>query len=271
MPNIYEWRGVKGLVAAEVLTDDSTNGYTTGTVFEIAGVAEVTRNVEQSMDTHYYDNYGAVVIDSIPTDSLSVSTSAIPADVYAKLTGAYYDNTTGMLVVGKTAVKYFAVGYIAEDTNGNEHYVWHLKGRFAVGGVTHTTKNASTDASGQTLTYNAVRTATEFTKGNGGANSVEVNAGLGLVDVTNFFSIVQTPDTIVPRVGYELSTIVAMNTSLTIKRGDQTLTDGATIYAGDQLKIEVTNGTVTVNGVDFTSGDIHVVTGNTEVQTTATV
>lgn len=269
MPKIFEWRGVKGLVAAEVTADNGTN-YTTGTVFEIAGVAEVTRNVEQSMDTHYYDNYGAVIVNSIPTDSLSINTSAIPDDVYAKLTGALYDQYTGMLVVGKNAVKYFAVGYVAEDTDGNEHYVWHLKGRFSVGGVTHTTKNNSTDASGQTLTYTAVKTQTKFTKGNDGANSISVNAGLDLADVTGFFSSVQTPDTIVPKTTYELTITVGVGASNPeVKRNGVALDDGDTIYAGDQLQISVVNGTVKVNNVAFTSGDIHVVTGNTTIAVTS--
>lgn len=273
MASIYEYRGVKGLVAAEVLVDDNLtgegHGYIAGPVFPIAGVSELTKQVEQSMNTHYYDNYGAVVVDSLPTDSLSINTSAIPADVYAKLTGATYDNTTGMLIEGKYTPKYFAVGYVTEDTNGNEYYVWHLKGRFTVGGITHTTKNDSTDASGQTLTYNGVRTQTEFTKGGSGATSIEVNAGLGLVNVANFFSSVQTPDTVLPKVSYTLSLTQAASTVLTVKRGDEVLADEATIYAGDELKVTVTGGTVTVNSDNFFSGDIHVVTGNTTVVSTA--
>ena len=268
-PDIYEWRGVEGLVVAEVTKDDGTD-YVTGTPFEVAGVSEITVNKDQSMDTHFYNNYGAVVVDSIPVDSLAINTSAIPEDIYAKLTGSYYDESTGMLVEGKNDVKYFAVGYRTQDTNGNDHYVWYLKGRFAVGGITHSTKNNSTDAAGQSLTFNAVRTQTAFTKGGTGATSVKVDGSKNLVDFTNFFTSVQTPDTIVPKVSYELTVTTGVGaTNPTIKRNGVELEDGDTIYAGDELKITALNSTITVNGVAFTSGDIHVVTGNTTVATTA--
>lgn len=270
MPKIYEYRGVRGFWMAEVLTDDPTNGYSTGEVFVVAGVSNVTRNVEQSMDTHYYNNYGAVVVDSVPTDQTTIDASALPKDIYAKITGSYYDPYTGMLVEGKRQVKYWAFGYIGEDTDGGEYYSWHLKARVMVGGVAYTTKNNSTDAAGQTLTFMGVRTSTEFVKNGAGANSVEIDAGLGLVDVTSFFNTVQTPDTIVPKTTYELTiTVGAGASNPVVKRNGVALADGDTIYAGDQLQISVVNGTVKVNNVAFTSGDIHVVTGNTTIAVTS--
>ena len=56
LQEIHEYRGVEGLVAAEVLTDDDTSGYTTGSVFAIAGVAEISRSTDSSNEPHYYDN-----------------------------------------------------------------------------------------------------------------------------------------------------------------------------------------------------------------------
>ena len=47
LQEILEYRGVEGLVAAEVLSDDNEqgtgHGYQTGTVFAIAGVAEISK------------------------------------------------------------------------------------------------------------------------------------------------------------------------------------------------------------------------------------
>ena len=57
LQEIVEYRGVEGLVAAEVLTDDGTNGYTTGDVFAIAGVAEISRTTDSSNEAHYYDQF----------------------------------------------------------------------------------------------------------------------------------------------------------------------------------------------------------------------
>ena len=39
LQEIVEYRGVEGLVAAEILTDNDDDGYTFGDVFAIAGVA----------------------------------------------------------------------------------------------------------------------------------------------------------------------------------------------------------------------------------------
>ena len=45
MPQIYEYRGVEGLVAAPI-TEDSTETFTTGTVIELAGVSEIWGLIE---------------------------------------------------------------------------------------------------------------------------------------------------------------------------------------------------------------------------------
>ena len=44
---VVEYRGVRRLMAA-IVTEDSTENYTTGTPFEVAGVAEVSKTVDSS-------------------------------------------------------------------------------------------------------------------------------------------------------------------------------------------------------------------------------
>ena len=56
---------------------------------------------------------------------------------------------------------------------------------------------------------------------------------------------------------------------MSVKRNGVELANGATIYAGDELQITVTGGTCTVNSDAWFSGDIHVVSGNTAVVSTA--
>lgn len=55
MAKVFEYRGVRGLVAAEV-TEDSTENYTTGTPFAVAGVSEIAKSTDSSNEAHYYDN-----------------------------------------------------------------------------------------------------------------------------------------------------------------------------------------------------------------------
>lgn len=192
---IIEFRGVEGLVGAEVTKDDK-DGYTTGTVFDIAGVAEISRSTEDSSEAHYYDNVPAIVINSASSDTINISASALPLEVYAKLTGQTYDDDLGTVFEGPRETKYFAIGYITKDTSGNEVYVWRLKGTFAIPEETHHTEDDSTDANGQELVYTGISTTYKFTKTGKGAKSVVVDTGKELADVEDFFDAVTTPDTL---------------------------------------------------------------------------
>lgn len=269
LQEIVEYRGVEGLVAAEVLTDDDTNGYTTGSVFAIAGVAEISRTTDSSNEAHYYDNIPAVVVSNTAADEVTISASAIPFDVLAEITGQVYDQNTGALIEGPRDVKYFALGYKTKKTNGDEVYVWRYKGNFNIPDQTNTTENDGTDANGQEIVYTGISTTHKFEATGKGAKAMNVDLGKNLADVTNFFDEVTTPDTIQPKTARTLTITQAANTTLTVKRNGVTLSSSDPIYDGDQLLITVTGGTVKVNNNSFISGDIHIVSGNTTVVSTA--
>ena len=204
MDEIVEYRGVEDLVAAEVLTDNNNaeEGYTTGDVFDIAGVAEISKSTSNSNESHYYNNMPAVVVSSTGADEVTLSTSAIPLDVLAKITGQKYDETTGTLIEGDRETKYFAIGYKTKKTNGDYVYVWRLKGTFNIPESTHATENDGTDANGQELTYTGIITTHKFNKAldkNGnkkGAKAINVDVAKDLADVSEFFDEVVTPDTL---------------------------------------------------------------------------
>ena len=197
MPKIQEYRGIRGLVAAEVITDTSET-FECGTPFAIAGVAELTRTTESSSESHYYDNVPAVVIDSVGADEVSITASAIPFDVLAKVTGYAYNEEKGMLVEGERESKYYALGYITETTDGTEIFVWRLKGKFNIPDSTHATKDDGAEANGQEITYTGVNTNHKFeTINNKTAKAVNVDTSVNTsVEETAFFETVQTPDTV---------------------------------------------------------------------------
>lgn len=204
MDEITEYRGVEDLVAAEVLTDNNNEeeGYTTGEVFDIAGVAEISKSTSSSNESHYYNNMPAVVVSSEGADEVTLSVSAIPLDILAKITGQKYDELTGTLIEGERETKYFAIGYKTKKTNGDYVYVWRLKGSFNIPESTHATEDDGTDANGQELTYTGIKTTHKFTKvtdknGNKkGAKAINVDVAKGLADVSTFFDEVTTPDTL---------------------------------------------------------------------------
>lgn len=194
---IIEYRGARGLVAAEVLIDTKDN-YSTGEVFDIAGLAEISKQTESASDTHYYDNQAAIIIVSTGADTINLQVSAIPYDVLAKLTGQTYEASKGLFIERERDVRYFALGYITEDTDGNERFIWRQKGSFSIPTETSGTKNAGTDANGQELVYTGINTQkTYLVDGKQRTiKAVNVNTGVNPVDEAAFFGEVQTPDSI---------------------------------------------------------------------------
>ena len=196
MPKFDEWRGVRGLVAAEVLKDDA-DAFECDTPVEVAGVAELSRTTESTSEAHYYDNVPAVTIDSTGADEVTITASAIPFEVLAKITGQTYDASKGMFVEGERQAKYFAIGYITEKTDGTEVFVWRLKGKFNVPDSTHATKDDGAEANGQELVFTGINTSHKFTATGKSAKAVNVDTSVNTtVAEETFFATVQTPDTV---------------------------------------------------------------------------
>lgn len=196
-----EFRGCKNLVFAEVTKDDDT-GYTTGAVQVLAPVAEISKTVETSSATHYYDNKGVIVIEAEGADTVTF-TIAVPDDeTYAKLTGRTYDSTKKMFIESKREQKYFAVGYILGEIGEgeDERYVWRLKGTFGIPDEGAKTEDNGTDASNLSLVYTGIYTEHEFVNGKGtgvagSAKSLYVRKSDEVATAAEFFEAVVTPDT----------------------------------------------------------------------------
>ena len=197
MPDIQEYRGIRGLVAAEVITDNNDT-FECGTPFEVAGVAELSRTTETTSEPHYYDNVPAIVIDTTGSDEVSITASAIPFEALAKLTGQSYNAEKGMFVEGERDSKYFAIGYITERTDGTEIFVWRLKGKFSVPDSTHATKDDGAEANGQEIVFTGINTNHKFSAiNNKTAKAVNVDTSVNTgVTEQAFFAEVQTPDTV---------------------------------------------------------------------------
>lgn len=195
MPNektITEYRGIRDLVAAELLTDTSEE-ITYGAPFPVAGIAELSKTTENSSESHFYDNIAAIVIDSVGADEVTCTCSAIPLDVLAKLTGQYFDEATGTFVEGEASRPYFAIGYVTEDTSGKEVYVWRHKVKCSIPDSTHSTKNDGTDANGQEIVFTGINTTHKFTKTGKTAKAINHKAG-ELITESDFFAAVQDID-----------------------------------------------------------------------------
>lgn len=264
---VREWRGVSDLVAAPVITDTAAE-YVTGDVFAIAGVATISKAANSSTEAHFYDNKPMIVISSQGADNITVNVSAIPLDVLAELTGQYYNENIGGMVEGERVPKYFALGYKTQKDNGDTVCVWRYKGRFNVPDQENNTITDGTDANGQELNFMGVSTVHKFVNNPDpvtgearGAKAYNVNASLGLADLSTFFDSVTTPDDLTPLTSHTLTFSAASGYTCTVTRRGVTLATGADIYSGDELKIVGTgsSATVRVNGQAFPNGSIYVV------------
>lgn len=197
MSKIEEWRGIRGLVAAEVLTD-TEEAFECDTPFAVAGVANLSRTTETSSESHFYDNVPAIVIDATGSDEVTITASAIPFDALAKITGQTYDEAKGMFVEGERANKYFAIGYITKKTDGTEVFVWRLKGKFNIPDSTHATEDDGAEANGQEIVFTGINTSHKF-EALGGKTAKAVNVDTSVntsVKEATFFAEVQTPDSV---------------------------------------------------------------------------
>lgn len=273
MSKIFEYRGVEGLVYAEVTKDDKT-GITFGEVKDLAGVAEISKSSDSASEAHFYDNIPAVVITSTGADTVTISASAIPLDVLADITGQTYDSTTGTYIEEERQQKYFAIGYQTKNTDGEKVYVWRLKGTFNIPDQTNATENEGTDANGQELVYTGISTIHKFTKTNKTAKAVNVNTSLQkCAQIPTFFDTVQTPDTITEASQVPSVSVVPSNAAVAV--GDTlqlqaitypasasvTWTSSATTYAtvdsnglveGKAAGSSTITASITVDGTNYT-------------------
>ena len=190
-----EHRGVRDVIAAEVITD-TIEKFECGEPFSLIWVSELTRETSNSSETHYYDNVPAIVLDSTGADTVNVEGSAMELPVVAKITGQFYDEAIGMFIEGERESKYYALGYVTKDTSGEEVFVWRLKGKFGIPSETHATENDGTDANGQQLTYTGINTVHKFAKRGKSERAVNLYKSKCPLSEEEFFSTVQTPDTV---------------------------------------------------------------------------
>ena len=247
-----EFRGCDNLVYAEVLTDDA-NGITFGAVAPLAPVAEIAKTVENSSETHYYDNVGQIVIRSEGSDEITLTVPVLPLDILAAVTGKTYDANTGAFIDGESTEKYYAIGYRLRLTDGSYRYVWRMKGAFNYPDSTSATENDGTDTNNQQLVYTGVKTIYAFTNG-GRAKGVVVDERDGKTDCTDWFDDVVTPDTLTT---FDTSYVTGVNVSPATASLQVGATRGLTCTVGVQ------------SGHPAYSGSIRWQTTNEQVATVA--
>lgn len=220
---VVEFRGCDNVVVAEVTKDDNT-GYTVGNIISLAPAAEIAKTTENSSETHYYDNVGAIVIRTEGADEVTITTPALELGQLATITGKSIDPTTGAYVDDEGTEKYYALGYRLKLTDGTYRYVWRLKGAFSnIPDETSSTESDSVDTNNQSVVYTGNKTLYSFAAGSikGRAKAVVIDERDGLADVTSFFNQVVTPDNVA-------SLAKATTTAITLSSSSEEIVKDAT-------------------------------------------
>lgn len=285
---IFEFRGVDNFYFAEVLQDDST-GYSCGTPAHIP-VQEVGKSVDAASEAHYYDNKAMIVVNSESADTITLTLAPPELEKLAAMIGKSFDSTTGMMVDSPRQNKYYAIMYRTKGTDGKYRYVSRLKGQFNIPEETVSTENDGTDTTNTSIEFTGIYTEYEFTKGiydgtswsKSGVKGIVVDTRYGLADVSNFFSQIQTPDTIatsstvVTGIGVTPSTLslevgdtYTLNANLTPAGIDGTVTwtSNATSYA----TVDSSTGVVTAVSAGSATITASVTSGESTYTDTCTV
>lgn len=187
-------RGVKRLMIAELIKDDEKE-LTYGTPVRFAGVKEIGDEPEESTGVDYYDNQPAIIIDSEGDDKYKLVTSVLDDKVRAIIEGREYDEETGAYYGTPKEKPYVAIGFVGEDTDGQEYYYWIYKAKLTGGGEQRKTKDNGTDSSGLEWEAVSIYTTHTFEKTkNKPLKFHKLKAG-GTVTEEAFFKTVYTPDT----------------------------------------------------------------------------
>lgn len=167
-----EYRGIRSVVIAEVTKND-TDGYTAEKWEELSGAQSLGVTKNESSESHFYDNAARIVIDAEGADELALVLSILDNKTRAKVDGVEYDTASNMIINTPKKRKYFAIGYIAEKTDGTEEANIYYCGKFSGGGETHNTKDDGTEATNVEYTYTGVHTTAKIYTTAGGKITVK--------------------------------------------------------------------------------------------------
>lgn len=207
---VFEFRGVDNLYIAKVTKDDAEE-FTCETPVKLAPVAEIGKTTDSSNEAHYYDNKALIIVSSESSDTITLTVAPPELKMLANIIGRSFDEATGMMVESPRSNDYYAIMYRTKGTDGKYRYVSRLKGQFNIPEETNATENDGTDTNNTSIEFTGIYTEHEFDKGKYNGTSWEKASAKGIVvdtrydkvDVSTFFNVVQTPDTITAKVNSE--------------------------------------------------------------------
>ena len=156
-----DYRGLRNLVAAEILTDNGTE-FTCGKWHELEGAVSVSIEGEESTAAIYRDDLAVRNITTEGPDTATVNMDVLSNKVRAWLEGRQYDEASGVYFKTPKKVKNFVFGFIGGLSDGTEEAVIMYNTSVTGGNAERNTKDDGTDVTTVEYTFTGVYTKTKF-------------------------------------------------------------------------------------------------------------
>ena len=124
----------------------------------LSGAITANFSPNASNDTLFADDGPYDTASTLGAMSLELNVADIPPEHRARLLGATYDSTTGMVKDSASDIPpYVAVGCAVKKSNGADRLIWYLKGKFAAPDDNNQTKADSINWNTPTITGNFLK------------------------------------------------------------------------------------------------------------------
>ena len=189
-------RGLEKIHIAEI-TEDTLENYTAGTPQHLIPGGELSITVDNEKTPFYFDNTVFAQIGKEGDSEVTITGAGLRAAMIAYITGKSVDQTTGAVIdSGIFENRYFALGAEMNNIDGTKEMFWFSKGSFAIPDTNAKTEDDSTDASGNELTYTAIKTQHKFTNGKVNKRVVIDTETTQIKTSKDWFEQVVTPDNV---------------------------------------------------------------------------
>ena len=164
MKKYSDYRGLRGLVAAEILKD-------TGDTFEadkwheLEGAASCNIEGEESSTPIYRDNLAVRNITTEGIDTATVNMDVLANKVRAWLEGRTYSEKNDVYIKTPKKVKAFVFGCIGKKTDGTEEAVIFYNTSVTGGNEERNTEDDGTDVTTTEYVFSGAYTKTKFELG----------------------------------------------------------------------------------------------------------
>lgn len=156
-----DYRGLRGLVAAEILSDTGMD-FTAGKWKELEGAVSCSIEGEESTASIYRDNLAVRSINTEGADTATVNMDVLANKVRAWLEGRSYSEANDVYLKTPKTIRQFVFGFIGEKSDGTEEAVIMYNTSVTGGNEERNTKDDGTDVTTVEYVFTGTYTKTKF-------------------------------------------------------------------------------------------------------------